>query len=115
MGIIKPFDIRRLKPFHREGAHLSGTAPEEEDKIAELDPNLKPEEHSYVNHYISYADVLLNNDRHNDEIPVHDPPDEDKDAETIQEPPPENVVEMPQRVEDGKQSDNPDKDNGKVA
>lgn len=80
MGTIKPFDIRRLKPFHREGAHLPGTAHENEDKIAELDPDLKPEEQSYVNHYVHYADLLL-------------------DKDEVQEPPDQKVVEMSRKVE----------------
>jgi len=60
MGIIKSFDIRGLKPFHRTDGRLPQPGPETEDKIAELDPGLTPEEQSYVNHYVGYADVLLN-------------------------------------------------------
>ncbi|HEY6253342.1 MAG TPA: hypothetical protein VI685_25580 [Candidatus Angelobacter sp.] len=107
------FDIRLLKPFHREGAHLPGTAPDEEDKIAELDPNLKPEEHSYVNHYVNYADVLLEHDVDEDETPAQEPPEEARDAKGIQDPGPGKVVEMPRRVE-SKQSGMPQED-GKVA
>src|SRR5215472_6041736 len=59
MGIIKSFDIRRLKPFHRPDESLPTPAPEKQDAIAELDPDLKPEEQAYVSHYIGYADVLL--------------------------------------------------------
>ena len=115
MGKIKPFDIRSLKPFHRKGPHLPGTAPEDEDKIAELDPNLKPEEHSYVGHYINYADVLLNKYRKGDEeeTPVEEPP-ESRDAEAVREPAPTNVVEMPERVTNSRRNDHPEKD-GKVA
>jgi len=114
MARIKPFDIRRLKSFHREGAHLPGTAPEDEDKIADLDPNLKPEEHSYVNHYVSYADVLLKHKESPRQEPPDENPDENKDAESVKEPPPNNVVEMPQRVAEG-QSDQPKKNKGEVA
>src|SRR5215472_5045825 len=59
MGIIKSFDIRRLKPFHRPDESLPTPAPEKQDAIAELDPDLKPEEQAYVGHYLRYADVLL--------------------------------------------------------
>lgn len=113
MKTNKIFDFRRLKPFHRNGPHLPGTAPEEEDKIAELDPNLKPEEHSYVNHYIAYADLMLEKGLDKEEEPIQEPPEKDKDAEGIQEPPPGNVVEMPRKVED-KKPDKPGHD-GKVA
>ena len=116
MGKIKPFDIRSLKPFHREGSHLPGPAPEDEDKIAELDPNLKPEEHSYVGHYIHYADVLLNKDRNagdEEETPVEEPP-ENSEAEALRERPPANVVEMPEKVSHSRENDHPEKD-GKVA
>lgn len=91
MATIKPFDIRRLKPFQRRGAHLPGTSPEEEDKIAELDPNLKPEEHSYVQHYVGYADVLLHEDK--------------KQEDEVQEPPTRNLVQMPQKVQDKQGTD----------
>jgi hypothetical protein len=33
--------------------------PEKSDELFELDPNLRPDEESYVNHYLKYADVLL--------------------------------------------------------
>jgi len=81
MGIIKSFDIRRLKPFHRIDDRLPQPALEKEDLIAELDPNLTPEEQAYVNHYVAYADVLLNE------------PEE-------QTPP--NVVEMPRKDQERK-------------
>lgn len=35
-------------------------APEKTDELSELDPGLRPEEHSYVSHYLGYADILLN-------------------------------------------------------
>ncbi|HEY6351274.1 MAG TPA: hypothetical protein VI636_17865 [Candidatus Angelobacter sp.] len=111
-GRIKAFDIRQLRPFHRENAHLPAPTTEEEDKIAELDPNLKPEEHSYVNHYIHYADVLLNQDEDKEREPVQEPPGTDKDAEAMREPPPpRKVLEMPQKVED-RQSGKPKKKDG---
>ena len=116
MGKIKPFDIRSLKPFHRKGSHLSGQAPEDEDKIVELDPNLKPEEHSYVGHYINYADVLLKKDRNQggeDETPVEEPP-ESRVAKPVREPPLANVVKMPERVNTSRRDEHPEKD-GNVA
>ena len=116
MGQIKPFDIRSLKPFHRKGAHLPGPAPEDEDKIVALDPNLKPEEHSYVGHYINYADVLLKKDRNQggeEETPVEEPP-ESRDAEAVRERPPTNVVKMPERVNPSRRNEHPEKD-GNVA
>lgn len=79
MGIIK--DIGRLKPFHRNNPDMPKPAPEREDRIADLDPDLKPEEQSYVNHYVSYADILLSQ-----------PPPEP--APTVPEFA-DNVIEMP--------------------
>ena len=81
MGIIKPSDIGRLKPFHRNNPDMPKPAPEREDKIADLDPDLKPEEQSYVNHYVSYADILLN----------HPPPESSPSVPEFAD----NVIEMP--------------------
>ena len=86
MGIIKSFDIRRLKPFHRTDNRLPQPAPDKEDQIAELDPKLTPEEQAYVNHYVGYADVLLN--------------ESEEDAPTEQKP--DNVVEMPRKDQERK-------------
>ncbi|HKD14006.1 MAG TPA: hypothetical protein VKE71_05600 [Candidatus Angelobacter sp.] len=86
MGIIKSFDIRRLKPFHRRDDRLPHPAPDREDQIAELDPSLTPEEHAYVNHYVGYADVLLKESE--EEAPV--------------EHKPKNVVEMPRKDQERK-------------
>jgi hypothetical protein len=60
MAVIRSFDIKRLRPFHREGDGLPKTGPERSDELAALDPNLRPDEESYVIHYLNYADVLLN-------------------------------------------------------
>ncbi|HLJ29442.1 MAG TPA: hypothetical protein VKY85_22225 [Candidatus Angelobacter sp.] len=60
MARIWPFDIKRLKQFHRHGNQMPKPAPEEADKISDLDPDLKPDEQMYVGHYLAYADVLLN-------------------------------------------------------
>jgi hypothetical protein len=60
MAVIRSFDIKRLRPFHREGDRLPKTGPERSDELASLDPNLRPDEESYVIHYLNYADVLLN-------------------------------------------------------
>ena len=87
MGIIKSFDIRRLKPFHRTDNRLPQPAPDKEDQIAELDPKLTPEEQAYVNHYVGYADVLLHES-------------EEEDAPSEQKP--DNVVEMPRKDQERK-------------
>jgi hypothetical protein len=63
MAVIRSFDIKRLRPFHREGDRLPKTSPEKSDELASLDPNLRPDEESYVIHYLNYADVLLNEGR----------------------------------------------------
>jgi hypothetical protein len=60
MGVRRSFEIKRLKPYHREAERMPMPAPEKTDEISELDPNLRPEEQSYVNHYLGYADILLN-------------------------------------------------------
>lgn len=59
MGILKSFDIKRLRPFRKSGANLPQSSAEEEEKIARLDHDLQPEEEAYVRHYVNYADVLL--------------------------------------------------------
>lgn len=96
MGIIKQSDIVLLKPFHRNIPNMPKPAPEREDKIADLDPDLKPEEQSYVNHYVSYADILLSQ-----------PPPESTPAV------PEfadNVIEMPKPHYPTEQPNDDDKD-----
>lgn len=59
MAVIPSFDIKRLKPFHAESDVMRQFAPEKIDELFDLDPNLRPDEESYVNHYLKYADVLL--------------------------------------------------------
>lgn len=59
MGILKSFDIKRLRPFRKSGNNLTRASAEEEEKIAKLDHDLQPEEQAYVRHYVNYADVLL--------------------------------------------------------
>ena len=98
MTLIKSFDIKRLKPYHRERYRVPNPTPEIEEKVAALDPDLKPEEHAYVNHYLGYADVLLHQGK---ETVIATPEFAD------------NVVEMPQRA-DAESSDEPDED-GKAA
>jgi hypothetical protein len=98
MAILRHFDIRRLKPFHREGDRMPKPAPEKADKLSDLDPDLRPDEQSYVSHYLGYADVLLNG----------------SDEETGADAPlkPSNVIELP-HIEEPEQ---PDSDgNDKVA
>lgn len=83
MAAIRLFDIKRLKPFHREGDTMPNPAPEKADEISELDPDVRPEEQSYVSHYLAYADKLLN------------APDEEN---------PSNIIELPKT----QKSRNPD-------
>lgn len=89
MGILKSFDIKRLRPFRKSGNNLLPRASaEEEEKIAKLDHDLQPEEEAYVRHYVNYADVLLGT-----ETPNHG-----SNAS-------QNVVEiMPQDDKDGQDS-----------
>lgn len=63
MAIIRFFDIKRLKPFHREGDTMPKPAPEKADQLSQLDPDLRPDEQSYVNHYLGYADILLRDEK----------------------------------------------------
>lgn len=63
MGILKSFDIKRLRPFRKSGDRMPRTGPDEEDKIAKLDHDLQPEEQAYVRHYVKYADVLLDQEQ----------------------------------------------------
>lgn len=71
-------------------------APEKADTLSQLDPDLRPEEQSYVSHYLGYADVLLNSD---------------EEAEVDSEVPRSNIIELPVIQE----PEEPDQDNGKVA
>lgn len=59
MGILKSFDIKRLRPFRKSGNNLPPSSAEEEEKIAKLDHDLQPEEEAYVRHYVNYADLML--------------------------------------------------------
>ena len=63
MGILKSFDIKRLRPFRKSGNRMPRTVPDEEDKIAKLDHDLQPDEQAYVRHYVKYADVLLDKEQ----------------------------------------------------
>jgi hypothetical protein len=80
MGIIKSFDIKNLLPFHKPGKGVPESIGKE-DKIAELDPNLSPEEQVYVAHYLGYADILLAA-----QVPGEEPATQDKE---------DKIVEMP--------------------
>ncbi len=67
-------DSTNLVPFKKRrysGYHLPGMVKEEEP-IDEVDPELRPEEQSYVRHYLAYADILLKNVRELDEPPLQD-------------------------------------------
>jgi hypothetical protein len=56
-------DSTKLMPFktrRRNGYHLPGLAKEEDEQIInEVDPELRPDEQSYVRHYLAYADIML--------------------------------------------------------
>lgn len=59
---MKHLDSKNLVPFRKRnnGFHLVGTNSEEEEQmVQEVDPKLRPDEHSYVRHYLSRADTLL--------------------------------------------------------
>ncbi|HEY6970319.1 MAG TPA: hypothetical protein VJA94_14015 [Candidatus Angelobacter sp.] len=99
MPIIKFFDIKRLKPFHRQRSRVPDPTPDIEEKVAALDPDLKPDEHAYVNHYLGYADILL----HEPHEPVTATPEF-----------PDNVTAMPKRAEEEAPAP-PDEENGKAA
>ena len=111
MPFTKFFDIKRLKPFHRQRSRVPDPTPEIEEKIAALDPDLKPDEHAYVNHYLGYADVLLQEPKQ----PVTATPEF---TESVAEMPDNgnngNVTEMPKRTESGS-SEQPPEENGKAA
>ena len=61
MGIIKSFDIRRLTPFRKRDEGMPESAATGEN-LADLDPNLRADEESYVRHYLNYADRLLSSE-----------------------------------------------------
>ena len=56
-------DSTKLMPFKRRrqnGYHLPGLAKEaDEQMIDEVDPELRPDEQSYVRHFLGYADIML--------------------------------------------------------
>jgi hypothetical protein len=56
-------DSTKLMPFkrrRRNGYHLPGLAKEEGEQIInEVDPELRPDEQSFVRHYLGYADIML--------------------------------------------------------
>jgi hypothetical protein len=91
--ITKSFDIKRLKPFHRERDRVPNPTPEIEERVAQLDPELKPDEHAYVNHYLHYADMLLHQQPSESITTTPEFPDDISDNDNN----PDNVVEMPRR------------------
>jgi hypothetical protein len=59
---LKHLDSKNLLPFRKRtnGFRLPGTSSEEEEQmVQEVDPNLRPDEHNYIRHYLSRADTLL--------------------------------------------------------
>ena len=63
MKNLKSFDIKRLRPFRKLDDRMPRTIPDEEDKIANLDHDLQPEEQAYVRHYVNYADLMLDKEQ----------------------------------------------------
>ncbi len=59
---------------------------EKRDEVFDLDPELRPDEQAYVNHYLGYADLLLG-------------APEPAAPAAIPEPRPTNVIELP-RMQD---------------
>ena len=69
MGILKSFDIKRLRPFRK----FAGRSPEplnqeEEEQIRDVDPDLKPDEARYVRHFLGFADIFLNRKRQRENV-----------------------------------------------
>lgn len=101
MAVIRHFDLNKLKPYLREGDRMPKPAPEKADTLSQLDPDLRPEEQSYVSHYLGYADVLLDSDS--------------QEPETASDAPRSNIIELPViREPQGPDEDNGG-DNGKAA
>lgn len=75
-------------------------APEKADQVFDLDHDLRPDEQAYVNHYIGYADILLNHEA----------------EEGVQ--PQSQVIELP-RMQEPEPTEEPgsddNEDNGKAA
>ena|SRR5205807_1496163 len=90
MGNAKSFDIKNLLPFHKGGSGVPGGIRGEEDKVAQVDPNLSPEEQIYVRHFLGYADILLAS-----------PPDElDSPTAAEDQSAEEKVIQMPRRSQE---------------
>ena len=68
MGVLKSFDIKRLRPFRKSADHLT-ESPGEEEQMKGVDPDLKPEEAGYVRHFLRFADVFLRREKEEDEQP----------------------------------------------
>jgi uridine kinase len=92
MTNLKSFDIKKLRPFRKPDNRLPKETPDEDETIAQLDHDLRPEEQAYVRHYVGYADVLLNEAA-------------EQQAETSPEESKSNVVEMPGKGEENAGSD----------
>jgi hypothetical protein len=79
-------DSTKLMPFKRRrqnGYHLPGLAKEKDEQIIdEVDPKLRPDEQSYVRHYLGYADIMLNGarDAEIEEAEEYEPSERDKAA-----------------------------------
>lgn len=85
MGNPKSFDIKNLLPFHKVQSNVPWSVGGEKEEITKLDPNLSSEEQTFIRHYLSYADILLQ--RSQDEL--------DSSASTKEEILGERVIEIP--------------------
>jgi len=79
VGILKSFDIKRLRPFRKSADHLT-ESPGGEEQMEGVDPDLKPDEAGYVRHFLRFADVFLKRDKEEEQ--------------------PKNVVQMQRRTGD---------------
>jgi hypothetical protein len=96
MANLKSFDIKKLRPFRKPDNRLPQTTPDEDEQIAQLDQNLRPDEQAYVRHYVGYADVLLN----------------EAEAPPAQNSSESNVLEMPSREGEKHSDENPSGEDG---
>jgi hypothetical protein len=85
--MVEHLDSTNLMPFMRRRHstyHLPDLAMEADEQIIDaVDPQLRPEEQSFVRHYLNYADILLKNTRESEESPrkPKGPSDDDKVTE----------------------------------
>jgi hypothetical protein len=105
MGNGKYFDIKHLLPFHTPGKGVPRSVSGEEEKIAKLDPDLNPEELSYIRHYLGYADILL--DAQPDELPGASTEEETREKQVIEM---HDQIEAPNQAQSTKHNEDGDKE-----